>query len=113
MGNMFLLIGQAPETANKILRLEYMASEETYSFKHYLLGNSVPVRVLFADSDGLKAGAMVPDASQGKLVFANSYLSRLEQSHEVVEIMEDEFDRLCEEMYTKKNINNYPAGPVF
>ncbi len=89
-----------------------MAEEETYNFKHYLLGDSVPVRVLFAESDGLKAGAMVPDTQQGRLVFKNSYLSRLEQSHEVEEISEGEFDRLCEEVYVKKNLNNYPAGPV-
>ena len=89
-----------------------MASEEeTYSFKHYLLGNTVPVRVLYADSDGLKAGAMVPDENQGKLVFTNSYLSRLEQSWEVEEITEEEFERLCEEKYAKKNLNNGPEGP--
>lgn len=80
-----------------------MASEETYSFKHYLLGDTVPVRVLFADSDGLRAGAMVPDERQGKLVVANTYLSRVEQSGEVEEITEEEFDRRCEEIYLRKS----------
>lgn len=79
-----------------------MAEEETYRFKHYLLGDSVPVRVLFAESNGLKAGAMVPESQQGKLVFASNYLSLLEQSHEVEEITEGEFNRLCEEIYAKK-----------
>lgn len=89
-----------------------MASEEeTYSFKHYLLGNTVPVRVLISDSRGLIAGAMVPDKNQGKLVHDGTYLSRLEQSWEVEEITEEEFERLCEEKYAKKNLNNGPEGP--
>lgn len=66
------------------------------SHKYYLLGSSVPVRVTL-NADGLKIGAEAPDRETGRLVIRNSLLSRLEQSPEVEEIDEDEFNRRCRE----------------
>ena len=76
--------------------------EEEFTYKHYLLADNVPVRVLYAVSDGLKAGAQIPDIETEQLVYAHTYLSRIETSSDVEEIDEDTFNRRCEEIFLKK-----------
>ena len=64
------------------------------SYRYFLLGDSVPVRVVF-DARGQKIGAETPDPRTGQLVARVTLLSRLEQSYEVEEISETEFRRRC------------------
>ena len=64
------------------------------TFKYYLLGESVPIRVTFNDL-GHKIGAEVPDKNTGALLQKTTYLSRLEQSFEVIEMTADDFNRHC------------------
>lgn len=52
------------------------------TYKYFLLGNSVPVRVTFNEK-GLKIGAEAPDQETGKLRIKNTLMSRLETSPEV------------------------------
>ena len=63
--------------------------------KYYLLGERVPIRVTL-DSRGLKMAAEVPSAQTGLLTIDNRYLSRIDQSPEVEEIEESEFQRRCD-----------------
>lgn len=67
-----------------------MPKEGRY-YKYFLLGESVPVRVIY-DERGLKYGAETPDRNGGRLVNRTQLLSRLEQSPEVREITRDEFE---------------------
>lgn len=73
--------------------------DEEYSYEHLLLGQSVPIRVLRTKTRGLKVGAQIPDRRTGRLEFKNTYLSRIEQSPEVEEISESEFDELCRRIF--------------
>ena len=78
-----------------------MSQDDEFSYRHYLLGENVPVRVLIAKSDGLKAGAQIPDPATGKLKYAHEYLSRIEQSYEVEEITEAEFQQRCQKIFSR------------
>ncbi|WP_018098240.1 hypothetical protein [Sinorhizobium meliloti] len=69
--------------------------DDEYDSKYYVLGNTVPVRVIFTKRDGLKAGAIAPDIHLGELTWRHELLSRLEQSYEVEAIDGEEFYRLC------------------
>lgn len=82
---------------------------QNQTYRYYLLGESVPVKVTFNDR-GLKMGAEAPDLETGQLVIKNTLMSRLEESPEVREIDEEEFLRRCKEFPLKKN--SY-SGPVF
>lgn len=88
-----------------------MTAAAPYHFKYYLLGDSQPVKLFFASDTGLKAGAQIPDPATGQLRFANEYISRLEQSPEVVEIDEARFQQSCEELYAKKNYKSAMPRP--
>jgi len=79
-----------------------MSQGEEFTYKHYLLGDTVPIRILIAKSNGLKAGAQIPDPTTGKLQIANTYLSRVEESPEVEEIDEAEFHRRCQIIFSRK-----------
>lgn len=70
---------------------EFMAQ----TYKYYLLGDTLPVRVAFNDK-GQKMGAEVPDRERGGLAQKATYLSRLERSWEVEEITEEQFNQRCE-----------------
>ncbi|MCA1494965.1 hypothetical protein I6F11_29505 [Ensifer sp. NBAIM29] len=78
-----------------ISKEQLAALENEYTSKYYLLGNSVPVRVIFPKSSGLKAGAIAPDIGTGELTWRHELLSRLEQSYEVEDINRETFERLC------------------
>lgn len=77
--------------------------ENTY--KYYLLGNSMPLRVTF-NENGLKMGAEAPDQDTGKLGIKNTFMSRIETSPEVEEITKDVFDQHCGQIFSKKNEAN-------
>lgn len=64
------------------------------SYRYYLLGETLPVRVIFNEA-GLKVGAETPDRRTGDLIAQPTLLSRIEQSPEVQEISEAEFQRRC------------------
>lgn len=72
-----------------------------YSYKYYLLGDTLPVRVTYNER-GLKLGAEIPDAATGALRIQTTLLSKLETSHEVDEIDLSAFDARCRDVYTKK-----------
>jgi len=76
--------------------------QEQFTYKYYILGDSVPVRVSI-DRQGREAGAETPSRETGALVFNHTYLSRLLESPEVEPVDEAEFNRRCEEFYAKKN----------
>jgi hypothetical protein len=69
-------------------------------FQYWLLGFELPIRVTL-DEFGRKVGAEIPDTKSGRLVFDHTKLSRLEQSHEVEEIDEAEFNRRCRAIFEK------------
>jgi len=71
------------------------------TYKYYLLGESVPIRVSF-NENGHKFGAEVPGDTQGELLYKNMYLGRIEQSFEVDEISEDEFRKQCELVWGRR-----------
>ncbi len=75
---------------------------ETY--KYYILGSAVPVRVVFTEHEGrpLKRGAQVPDTETQSLKYDGKYLSRIETSYEVEEIDEKRFSAACAEIYARK-----------
>lgn len=82
---------------------------QNVSYKYFLLGDTVPVRVTFNER-GLKMGAETPDPEVKDLKLNMSMLSRLEQSYEVDEIDHGRFDALCNEIYSKKKTRFAPGG---
>ena len=76
------------------------AANSGLTYKYYLLGDSVPVRVAF-DEDGLEMGAETPDRDSGQLIIKHTLLSRIAISPEVEEISRDAFDQLCEQFIKK------------
>lgn len=80
------------------------AISESFSmatYKYYLLGDTVPIRVSFNDK-GHEMGAQVPNKAKGELVYDGTYLSRIENSYEVEEITAEDFDRRCSEVFSRK-----------
>lgn len=76
-------------------------SDNKYTYRYYLLGNTIPVRVVF-DSAGLKIGAEIPDNQSQCLVKRTTMLSRLELSDEVDELTQAEFAERCARVYQNK-----------
>lgn len=74
---------------------------ERLTYKYYLLGETVPVRVVFNEK-GLHSGAEVLDREKGKLVPDATYLGRILNSFEVDEITEQEFIKRCDDFLGKK-----------
>ena len=66
-----------------------------YNFTYYMLGNAIPIRLLTAKSDGLKAGTQIPDTETGALKFDNEYLSKIEEGTDIEEIDETTFNKSC------------------
>lgn len=77
------------------------AANSGLTYKYYILGDRVPIRVVF-NENGLEIGAETPDRDSGQLIIKNTLLSRIAISPEVEEISRDAFDRLCEQ-FIKKN----------
>ena len=71
-----------------------------YNYKYYLLGDSVPVQVVF-NARGHKVGACVPDRETRSLKIAHEYMSRIEISYEVDEIDAATFEALCQRYYDR------------
>ncbi len=71
------------------------------TYHYFLLGDTMPVRVTLNDK-AFKLAAEVPDRNKGCLVQDVKYIGRIEESFEVEEITEDEFDKLCTQIYTQR-----------
>lgn len=71
------------------------------SYRYYLLGTQLPVRVCF-NHKGLKIGAETVDQATGQLVIKNTLLSRIETSPDAEEIDQEQFETLCRDS-VKKN----------
>ena len=73
------------------------------TYRYYLLGETVPVRVAFNET-GLKIGAEIPSRDKQTLIQDATYLSRLEHSFEVDEITEDQFAARCLTIYERHSV---------
>lgn len=63
-------------------------------YKYYVLGDSVPVRVVF-NKNGQKMDAEVPDRAMKGMAHKATYLSRLSNSFEVDEVSKEDFEAWC------------------
>jgi hypothetical protein len=73
---------------------------DTSSYKYYVIGTSMPVRLTF-NASGLKIGAEAPDVDSGQLKIRMDLLSRIETSPDVEEIDPSAFETLCQGIYKR------------
>lgn len=78
-------------------------TETGITSKHYIIGNSIPVRIRY-NEDGLRMGADVPDRASGELIKDATYISRVDTSFEVDDITEKVFVKCCKQFYANQKI---------
>lgn len=80
-----------------------MTTNPVMKYEYYLLGNSVPIRVVF-DEEHRRIGAEVPANETRDLSKDATYLSRLDNSFEVEAITLEQFDRHCERVWDARGL---------
>jgi len=80
-------------------------TNDAWTFKYYLIDDTVPVRVSF-DERGLKRGAEVPDAQRGALAIQHTMMSKIETYPWVTEIDRSQFDAACAAIYARRSGEN-------